>query len=144
MKDKSYGDSRPPNLRKKAPVVSTLTLNLPRIDVAKPCLLFARTCKLLNRTGLVVYKSVLMRDSDEVFSEVRDFIQSQSLRLVRKGVFFDAEMLFSQGELSIYIEPAAGKDGEAQDGLDLVDWDDFEHMREEAIRIVKERVAAVN
>lgn len=112
-------------------MVHQLTLNGTRLSVTKPAWLFASTCKLLNRTGLIVYKSVMLRDSDPMYEEVRSFLGSRRFELAWKGMFIDVDMMFGEGELSIQLTPA---DGESAD----VDPELVEELRAEGLRIMQE------
>lgn len=106
------------------------------LDIANPCWLFARTCRLFNRTGLLVYKSVVMQDTDPMFKEVRKFLEGHKVRIVYKGIFKDAELMFREGELTIQL--LLDKD----DGDISVDPEMVEELRSEGLRIVKEMIQA--
>lgn len=117
-------------------MIHTLALNPTHLSLVRPCMLFAQSCLLLRRKGLIVLQSIGVRDTDEVFSDVRDFIRDQKLRLVRRGIFLDLDMMLDgEGEISIYIEPARG---------DLVDPMLIESLKSEAIKFAERMVGATN
>lgn len=98
-------------------MTQTLTLNAVVLNVARPNWLFARTCRLLNKTGLIVYRSLLMRESDPMFDGVREFIASNQFEVAWKGRYLDGKMMFSEGELTIYLTPAEGRSTEIPEDL---------------------------
>jgi hypothetical protein len=117
------------------PVTQTLTLNSTVLNIARPNWLFARTCRLRNKTGLLVYRSVLMRESDPMFDGVREFIASNQFEVAWKGRYLDGKMMFNEGELTIYLTPAEGRTTEIPE--DLAD-----ELRNEGLRFL-ERLEAV-
>lgn len=73
------------------------------LDVTKPCWLFARTCRLLNKAAVVVYRSTWLSDTDEIYAEVRSVLTGR-FGLALREEFADTSMVFGAGELSVYLE----------------------------------------
>jgi hypothetical protein len=80
-----------------------LSLNTPHLDVSNPGWLFATSCRLINKTGLAVYKSVMTRETDPMYDEIREFVKDLKVEVVYKGLFKDARMIFNEGEVTISL-----------------------------------------
>lgn len=93
-----------------------LSLHAPCLRVARPTWLFARTCDVFNRTALIIYKSTWLPDDDPWLDQLWEFIKDQDLRLHHRGVFADVELVFKEGEVSIYLQRGGSKD-EGQDEI---------------------------
>lgn len=77
---------------------STLSLS-----VYRPSWLFAQTFCVLGTVAVFIYRSPMVKDTDEVFAPVADLMSKCRLELVRYRVHEDAKMIFGQGELSLYL-----------------------------------------
>ncbi|AGM61593.1 hypothetical protein SEA_SOILDRAGON_77 [Mycobacterium phage SoilDragon] len=75
----------------------------PVVRVAEPGLLFAETCNLLDVTGLLVYRSPMVQDSDPVYENVADLLKRSRVELTARDVIDDPMMYFGQGEWSMYL-----------------------------------------
>lgn len=104
-------------------------LNPPKLDVARPAWLFAKTFGLSNRTGLMVYRSLWLDEADEWLDEVWQTVKRHRLQLGWKGRFVDVDMTFSQGELSVYLSTAEG-----DPDPELV-----EEAKQQGLKLIKER-----
>lgn len=52
--------------------------------------------------GLVVYRSLALKDTDDIYQPVRMLLSSCKLTLVLKESIPDESMMFGQGELEVY------------------------------------------
>lgn len=68
-----------------------------------PNWLYARTHKFLGITGLIVYRSVAMRDDDALYWPVQQVVESDQSELISKEKVQDSEMMFGAAELSTYM-----------------------------------------
>jgi hypothetical protein len=93
-----------------AQMTQMLNINIPHLDVSKPGWLFATSCRLFNKTGMVIYRSVWMRETDPMYDTVRDFVKDLEVEVVYKGLFEDARMIFKEGEITIQLLQDKGSD----------------------------------
>jgi hypothetical protein len=91
-----------------------------RLDIARPAWLFAKTCRFLDEAGLVVYKSPMLRETSVLYDEVRDFLERFEVRVHRKGMFIDADMMLGKGELTVYLTSAHAHPDD--DDLSSIEW----------------------
>ncbi|AZS12045.1 hypothetical protein SEA_ZETZY_75 [Mycobacterium phage Zetzy] len=103
----------------------SLGLPDPVVRVAEPGLLFAETCNLLDVTGLLVYKSPVVQDSDPLYADVADILKRSRVEIVAKGTVPDPKMYFGEGEWSVRLLHSTQKpvitDPRAIDVLDVID-----------------------
>ncbi|AZV00564.1 hypothetical protein SEA_ACFISHHOOK_75 [Mycobacterium phage ACFishhook] len=75
----------------------------PVVRVAEPGLLFAETCNLLDVTGLLVYRSPMVQDTDPIYENVADLLERSRVELTARDIVEDPMMYFGQGEWSMYL-----------------------------------------
>lgn len=97
--------------------------------------LFAKTCSLLGGTGLIVYRSVLVRDTDPVYAPVAEFLSKCRVEILAQKVFPDPSMMFGQGEFTAYLLITAPS---SSDPLEGIDPGVVEDLRIEGLRILHE------
>ncbi|ANU79406.1 hypothetical protein SEA_BUZZBUZZ_72 [Mycobacterium phage BuzzBuzz] len=97
----------------------------PVVRVAEPGLLFAETCNLLDVTGLLVYRSPMVKKTDPVYADVADILKRSRVELVGRDTIPDPMMYFGEGEWSVYLMHSTQKkpaitDPRAIDVLDVI------------------------
>ncbi|MDP7733661.1 hypothetical protein [Mycobacterium paragordonae] len=66
----------------------------------EPCILFAETIHLAGLTGLLVYRSTWLRDTDRLYEVVADLVcRSTAVQVIVKETIEDPEMIFGQAEV---------------------------------------------
>ena len=65
--------------------------------MAEPCWVFATTQKVLDTICLMVYRSVLLRETDKIFAPVKDFIDNHRVELLSATEYLDPTMMFGRG-----------------------------------------------
>ena len=53
--------------------------------------------------GLIVYRSLAVRDTDKMFSQVLDCIRLNSYQLRHRSTQKDKDLVFGQGEISLWM-----------------------------------------
>ena len=108
-------------------------------QMARPQWLFAQSFLMLEATALIVIKSTAVRSTDPIFSPISEFISEHSFELNWKGKIIDVDLMFGEGEVSVYFSRAEG------DGYSLdVDPQMIREIRRTAQRVVRELAAAAN
>lgn len=99
----------------------------PILKVEMPPWLYAKTHRVLGLTGLIVYRSTAMRETDSSYAVVRDLLDSVEYSEVQRISHETKDMMFGAAEFVLY----------ALDELDdrVHDW--TEEMREEARRFLE-------
>lgn len=74
----------------------------PLFSVEMPSWLYARTHRFLGLTGLIVYRSVAVRESDRIYRPVRQMLDTEPHRMLQKTSVQDKDMMFGEAELAMY------------------------------------------
>lgn len=83
-------------------MLETIRQKNPTVITASPCWLYASEVQLDGEVWLYVYRSVELRDDDEDYQPVLDWLTSQSWSPIFQGEFPDEEMMFGKAELWVY------------------------------------------
>lgn len=74
----------------------------PIIEVKMPPWLYAKTHKVLGLTGLIVYKSAAVRQTDTVYEEVQQTLNYYDWTLIEESAIETKDMMFGLAELTLY------------------------------------------
>lgn len=70
--------------------------------IQEPCLLYAHKYTVDNVSGFMVYRSVVVKDTDNLYRPVLDLLNEHTPRLIIKSDFDDETMMFGRAELAVY------------------------------------------
>lgn len=87
----------------------------------------------------MVYRSLIVKDTDEIYEEVKEYIKNYKFRVIRRGILIDVDMVFGEGEYTLYLEAASGGD-DRQPGAMLFDDRDIE----EVLKVARQMAGALN
>lgn len=79
-----------------------MPLSHPILSIEMPHWLYARTHKVLGITGLIVYRSAAVRETDRIYRPVKQVLDSERHKVLEKAQVEDKDMMFGLAELSMY------------------------------------------
>lgn len=77
-------------------------LTLPMLAIHHPNLLMAHTYAFAHTAGLIVYRSPLVKEGDDIFQPVADMLREHRMEMIVQETLPDVDMAFGRAELEVY------------------------------------------
>jgi hypothetical protein len=91
-----------------------LAQTLPVLAISRHAWLYAHTYALAHTAGLIVFRSPLVRLTDTMYRPVAEILRDFPMRMMMQETIPDEEMMFGEGELTVYRVHGSNMEEELQ------------------------------